>query len=169
MSDTAGKPFMDPGMFNLDPNADLRQMFIDQMRDFADTIESSPSGSMVLMMLIPYLSMFGAQDMVSNIKASKDLVEILRDAADLVEEADDDRVGVVFGYHSSGQLHMISFNFVEGTVGSTSKPLADADDSLAGKIFFENSIKKEMIAAGLELDMVPLVRSTLILSGVSDV
>lgn len=167
MSDTAGKPFMDPTMLGIDPNVNLRAMFIDQMRDFAETIESSPSGPMVLMMLIPYLSMFGVQDLVKHVKDSDALVRILRDAADTVEEADDDATGVIIGYHSKGQLSLIAFNFTEGSVGTIQKPLSDPDPSPAGMIFFEEAIKKALIAAGIEQGMVPLVTSTLLLCGVS--
>lgn len=165
MSDSVGKPILDPSLFGIDPNANFRDMFVDQMRDFAETIENSPSGPLVTMMLVPYLSMFGADSLVERLD-SEALIDILHEAADTAESSED-TVGVIFGYHSGNQFTMIAFNFTEGTVAKREATLGAPGDTVGEQLFFETAIRKELASAADELNMAPLTNSTLTLCGVS--
>lgn len=165
MDDFAGKPFIAPEMTGINPREHFRSMFIDQMRMFAKTIDEHPSGQMIIAMLTPYLSMFGAANLIENISSSNSLVDILNDAADVVEKSDDSSSGVVFGFHSSESLSLIAFNFENGSAGSKKIPMKK-DSTLAGQMFFEESVKRELSSAAKELNMTQLVKTTMTLCGV---
>lgn len=163
MSDHVGNSIFDPAL--LDSDEDLRKLFVEQMRGFAKTIEDSPTGPMIISMLTPYLAMIGATNLISKLD-SNSLVEMLNEAADTAESSEEDSSGVMFGYYTSGQLTIVAFDFLKGTVANMTKPLASETDTLAGELFLGVSIRKEITQAAEELNMSPLWRATSVLCGV---
>lgn len=166
MSDFAGRPLFG-SMFNGDE--DHRAMFVDQMRDFADTLDGTTNGNangdMILFMLTPYLSMFGASSLVHRLNGEV-LLTILNEAADTAE-ADSECNGVIFGYHTDNKLQLVTFDFAEGGVGQKTIELSPPGSTVGEEIFFGLSIKQHIDDAIDELGVIPLWNTTSLLCGVS--
>ena len=139
---------------------DMRETFILKMNEFADTIESSPSGDMLTMMLSPYLSSVGLTDLIP-ILSSEVMVFILREAADSVIE-DEYCEGIVFAYYVSESINIVMFNFKNGKM-ATKKHKYIKDDTLAGSLFLETLLSKSLSDAAEDFNAQPLYESSKIL------
>lgn len=161
MSDYVGNPFF---TLNGNEGEDLRLLFIAKMSEFADTIEASPDGEMVVSMLAPFLSGSGVEEIIPLLSASV-LVSSLREASSVAEN-DEHAEGIVFSYYANNTLNVIMFNY-EGKMAMKPHPFVKAGDTLGEQLFFEAFVNNALAEAAEEFNCQPLYQSSKVLSGVS--
>lgn len=164
MSDSVGNPIF--SKYFSGSSDDMRDMFVSQMKNLSDTIKNSSSSPLIISMLAPYLSMMGANSLIKRLN-SDSIVSILDEAADCADKCKDGQSGVIVAYLTNSKMGLFAFDFKDGTAKNMDKDMSLSGDSLGEEIFISISIKKELENAAKELNMIPLLKSSSILCGVT--
>lgn len=137
----------------------LKDLFIAQMRNFANTITEHENPESIMLFAAPYLSMAGMQDIIGRLSATV-LANGLNEAAHAVEIARE-KSGVLFGYAIDETLYIVAFDLMTGSVSRNESSIADLHTNIAAKTFREVLIMSSLDEAAKQLDMIPLKDLTL--------